>query len=702
MSTSSFTTRRTFLTLFTVLACLAAGLSATRAMAQKTWTGGGDDDNWSTSANWNPAGAPANNTVLVFDGTTRLSNYNNTTAGQDYGLDFAATAGSFTLNGNAIDLRPVTGNVRLRSYSPNVQTINLDLNLIGNTEFTFQDATAYGGSIILNGSITESDGSRNLILWGPYSVTQPERGAFTLTGNNSYSGTTTLGANFRTVDLTLGHANALGTGAVAVPVANNRIQATLDLTGANRIGNAISVNIGGDNALYVAGSHSIEFNGPVSFTTTNNFKNLRNDIVAGQTLTINDLRLTQEGGTNIRPLVVSGTGTTIIGAISQIDGSPATVGRLTKLDSGVLRLQGKNTSIMTEVQINGGVLVMEHADAIPASANIGISFGNVYGILGLGSGNLTRSLGTGTGQLQFMFNSNGGFAAYGADRVVNLGGNATPSQVTWNSGGFVVGTFGLGAASATHTLDFQNPINLNNAVRTVQVDDGAAAVDGILSGVLSGGGSGALVKTGAGTLALTNANTYGGGTTVEAGTLLVNNAGGSGVGTGNVVIDGGTLGGTGFIGTASVTSNVSFGAAGGVLAPGASPGQLTVYGNVDFTSAGNTTFAVDINGTTVGDDYDQLLVLGGGSVTLDASTVLALNWGFTPAVGDTFTIIDAIGGIVGTFAGLPDGSVGMANGMPWQITYGAGEIVLTIIPEPASGLLLALAGLAHLRRRRRG
>ena len=63
-------------------------------------------------------------------------------------------------------------------------------------------------------------------------------------------------------------------------------------------------------------------------------------------------------------------------------------------------------------------------------------------------------------------------------------------------------------------------------MRTVLVNDGTAAVDGKLSGDLTGSAGGGLVKIGFGTLVLTGSNTYPGDTYVIAGTLvLAENAG---------------------------------------------------------------------------------------------------------------------------------------------------------------------------------
>ena len=46
-----------------------------------------------------------------------------------------------------------------------------------------------------------------------------------------------------------------------------------------------------------------------------------------------------------------------------------------------------------------------------------------------------------------------------------------------------------------------------------------------------------VVKSGLGTLTLGNANSYIGGTSVDGGTLLVNNTTGSGTGTGTVIVN---------------------------------------------------------------------------------------------------------------------------------------------------------------------
>ena len=77
---------------------LAAFLASTVALHAQTWDGGGANDNWSTSANWNPNGVPANDgsAALIFTGTTRLTPVVDTGWSLS-GLEFSSTSsGSVT------------------------------------------------------------------------------------------------------------------------------------------------------------------------------------------------------------------------------------------------------------------------------------------------------------------------------------------------------------------------------------------------------------------------------------------------------------------------------------------------------------------------------------------------------------------------------------------------------------------------------
>ncbi|MEI6604022.1 MAG: autotransporter-associated beta strand repeat-containing protein, partial [Verrucomicrobiota bacterium] len=215
----------------------------------------------------------------------------------------------------------------------------------------------------------------------------------------------------------------------------------------------------------------------------------------------------------------AGTGE-IAGNIS--NGSGATTA-LIKNGTSIWTLSGSNTYTAVTT-VTAGVLLLNSATALPGG--IGTTGGTSAltfngGAIGLGNGNFTRSL-TAVGITSGVnFTGNGGWAAYGADRVVNLGGASAP--VIWAAAntGFNSKLLILGAATATHTVDLQNPLDLGTTIRVVQVYDGTAAIDGKLSGNLTGSAGGGLLKTGNGALVLTGSNTYIGDTYVVAGTLVL-------------------------------------------------------------------------------------------------------------------------------------------------------------------------------------
>jgi hypothetical protein len=90
---------------------------------------------------------------------------------------------------------------------------------------------------------------------------------------------------------------------------------------------------------------------------------------------------------------------------------------------------------------------------------------------------------------------------------------------------------------------------------------------------------------------------------------------------------GGNLTGTGTI-TGSVSNNATIGT-------GAAPGLLAISGN--YTEGHNAHVAIKLGGTSAGTNYDQLSI--GGNATL-AGTLNISYWnGFTPAIGNIFTVL---------------------------------------------------------------
>lgn len=118
---------------------------------------------------------------------------------------------------------------------------------------------------------------------------------------------------------------------------------------------------------------------------------------------------------------------------------------------------------------------------------------------------------------------------------------------------------------------------------------------------------------------------------------------------------------------------------GGVVAPGLSPGILSVG---DLTLDSDSSYEFELGGTVVGTEYDQIDATG--TVTLGSSTLdVVLYNGFQPTNGQTFTIInnDAADAVVGTFAGLVEGASFTDEGVTYRISYVGGDgndVVLTV------------------------
>jgi hypothetical protein len=156
----------------------------------------------------------------------------------------------------------------------------------------------------------------------------------------------------------------------------------------------------------------------------------------------------------------------------------------------------------------------------------------------------------------------------------------------------------------------------------------------------------------------------------------------------------GVLTGTGSYAVAGTLNNA------GTVAPGASPGTLALAGSYAQAAAG--TLAIELTSLA---SHDLFTIIG--TAALDGTLALSCFADCSFAVGDTFTILDAVGELSGSFASVT--LSGFATGA-FNVVYDTGtdRVLLqvtetvTAVPEPGTWALwlAGLAGLGQVVRRR--
>ncbi|HZX82672.1 MAG TPA: autotransporter-associated beta strand repeat-containing protein, partial [Reyranella sp.] len=435
------------------------------------------------------------------------------------------------------------------------------------------------------------------VISGSGGLSKGGAGTLVLTGTNSYAGDTRLNAGTlaASADGNLGNGGRLvfggGTLRYDASFASSRAISLNTVGSFDTNGNdaALTGTISGAGRLTKTGGGTLTLSG------TNNYAG--GTRIDGGTVAVSSnanlgasngslfldggtLRTTDEFNTGREIILLAGggtfdvaTGLALTGNITEEDGP----GSLTKAGAGLLILAGTtdysggttvlggtlqgNTSTLRGDITNNATVSFEQASSgtyagvMSGSGGLRISAGGVGGVVTLTgantyTGSTTVAVGTlkgttqtlqgnitvdGPGSVMFDQNTSGTYAGAisGTGRLTKSG---TGTVILDGANSYTGGTTVSGGVLQGNTQSLQRNI-LNNA--TVAFDQTA---NGTYAGRMSGSGS--LIKSGAGTLVLTDFNTYSGGTTVSAGTLQGDSTSlqGSILNNASVVFDQGTNG----------------------------------------------------------------------------------------------------------------------------------------------------------------
>jgi fibronectin-binding autotransporter adhesin len=480
-----------------------------------------------------------------------------------------------------------------------------------------------------NGSVTGviRNGNPSLIV----AVSKEESGTWTLGGDNSYSGTTSIVAG----TLVLAHPNALGTGAVALGSATGSTTLTagaaLDLNGQQGIHEAITLRGSGPS-----GDGAMINNSPVEASIAGGRVSSISTTAGGTHSTVPTVNLTGGGGsgaTAVASLGVRAASFTINGGTTVYSTAP------TVTISG-----GGGTGATATAQLTSGVVtgitVTAAGNGFTSAPTITFNGGTVTtaGVNPTGVGNSSN------------------FIVIGI-QVTNPGSGYTSSpSVTFSSG--------------TGTTATANMSSISLAADTTLGGTGDTAIQCGISGAF------ALTKTGSGKVTLSGPCTHTGGTFIAAGTLALgasNVLPANAIAIGTATLDAGVF--TDAVGSLDVTSasaiRLGTGAALSFADSSAidwSGGTLNLTGT--FVSGASLRFGTNASGLT-STQLAKISAPGFTSFALDANGYL------TASVAATFTNWQTSNGISGSFDADHD-----QDGVPNGIEYFLGGSSNTSGPTP--------------------
>ena len=304
-----------------------------------------------------------------------------------------------------------------------------------------------------------------------------------------------------------------------------------------------------------------------------------------------------------------------------------------------------------------------------------------------GTGTFTQTGGTNTVSYLSL-----GF--YNGDRgTYNLSGGKLILKSLSKGSGIAVFNFGGGTLQVEENLICSLPMTLTGDGGNANID--TAGITVTMSGILSGDGG--LNKLGSGTLTLGGSNSYKGNTLIKAGTLKLTSSGSIGsspiidVMSGSVLDMGGSisfgLGGTQTLAGGGKVEGSVTAAAGSHISPGDSAaGTLAIMYDLTLSDGAHLDFELDYPPFYSDKITCSNLHLNGLDFNDFTFTALA-RFG-----KGTYILIDA-GKISGSLGSNLTGNIGNYSG---RLFLSGSDLMLTVVPEPGAGLLLATACLSFM------
>jgi len=509
-------------------------------------------------------------------------------------------------------------------------------------------------------SIASGSATQRGRVFGQGSFEKIGAGTLILAANNTFEGTTTISAGTLQIGNggtsgTLGGGNVTNNAALVFDRSN-------DFSVSNAISGSGSLTKRGAGTMTATGalSHSGSTNilgGTLAIASTGSFNSSGNVTIGGGNLTLNNAVSTVREVTQNTGNLTLNSGARLdiaLNSYNLVAGNILGNGTIRLLNNGrTLTISGAATSIASGITIEG-------ADPVSNTVSIG-NLGQFYTLGARITGSAMRLTVNNTSITVIDGdNSFGGGTSLNAGSLV-VGSDTALGTGALTMGGFTILTPGSSAFDGTRTVG--NPIVLGGTGVALSVLNSAAVMR--LTGVISG--EPGFTKTGAGTVILSGANTYFGGTNVVAGTLALGQVAAGAIGaagTGPI-----TLGND-----STLQSNVT----------GTLGNALTIGGGISATigaTSGNTlTIAGSVN---IGGGTGTTLTIG--SSTLNGTVLV------NPFFGSSFTAGSAIAVAGGT---LRQGSVAFIGSFTGGATIGTGTTTATLDMNGFNTLVQRLSGTA--------